>query len=337
MFEELLQWRQKQDMERLVHGSSIWPSMIAMLNDTRIALKDFFRAKESEVALVPNFSIGLNLLLEGQDTDQRVLLLENDYPSVNWPFDNRNFQITYVKPDHQLEKHIEEEVKTGNVDILALSLVQWLDGVKIESDFLKKLKTEHPDLLVIADGTQYCGAFELDMDNSGIDVLGSSGYKWMLGGYGNGFMLIRNDAMHRFHNRSIGFNSADGNLNTKDQIAFCKRLEPGHLDSQSFGSLCQSLKLLNQIGMDKIDARNQQLSKYAISSFSALDLLEDTVLMRAHHGCIFRLAADKALFDQLKQNNVQCSWRSGAIRLSFHFYNTEHEIDRIVEIIKMTM
>ena len=337
MYEGLLHWRQERDMDLLVQGSAMWPATISILKDTRSALKEFFNADESEVALVPNFSIGLNLLLEGQHTDQRVLLLENDYPSVNWPFDHRNFQITYVKPDHLLEERIEKEVKTGKIDMLALSLVQWLDGVKIEPDFLKKLKKEHPNLLIIADGTQYCGAFQLDLDNSGIDVMGSSGYKWMLGGYGNGFMLIRNDVMHRFHNRSVGFNSAEGNLDMKDQIAFCKRLEPGHLDSLSFGSLCRSLDLLNEIGMDTIDARNRQLSKYAISKLGPLGLLEEVALKRNDHGCIFRLVADRSLFDHLQQNNVRCSWRSGAIRLSFHFYNTEQEIDRIAEIIKMVM
>ena len=337
MYEGLLHWRQEQDMDLLIQGSASWPSKISILKETRNALKEFFKSDESEVALVPNFSIGLNLLLEGQAADQRVLLLENDYPSVNWPFDHRNFQISYVKPNHLLEEHIEQQVKEGNVDILALSLVQWLDGVKIAPDFLRKLKAEYPDLLIIADGTQYRGAFKLDLDNSGIDVLGSSGYKWMLGGYGNGFMMIRKDAMHRFHNQSVGFNSAEGNLHMKDDIAFCKRLEPGHLDSLSFGSLCRSLDLLTEIGMDKIDEWNRKLSDYAIATLGPLGLLEEVTKKRSDHGCIFRLVADKSLFDHLQQNNVQCSWRSGAIRLSFHFYNTEQEIDRIAEIIKMAL
>ena len=337
MYEGLLHWRQEQDMDLLFQASAMWPEKISILKDTRSALKEFFKADEFEVALVPNFSIGLNLLLEDQDTDQKVLLLENDYPSVNWPFDDRKFHITYVQADHLLEEQIEKEVNTGNIDILALSLVQWLDGVKVELDFLRRLKDEHPNLLIIADGTQYCGAFELELDKSGIDVLGSSGYKWMLGGYGNGFILVRNDAMHRFHHRSVGFNSAEGNLHMKDQIAFCKRLEPGHLDSMSFGSLRSSLELLDKIGMDKIDARNRQLSNYAITILEPLGLLEDVAIKRRDHGSIFRLAADRSLFDHLQKNNVRCSWRSGAIRLSFHFYNTEQEIDRIAEIIKMAL
>ena len=337
MFDELLQWRQDQDLDLLLQASAMWPSKISILMDTRSAIRHFFNAQNADVALVPNFSIGLNLLLEDQNISQKVLLLENDYPSVNWPFESRGFDITYVKPDNQMEEHIAEEIKSKNISILALSLVQWLNGVKIDSDFLKKLKEEHPELLIIADGTQHCGAFTLDLEDSGIDVLGSSGYKWLIGGYGNGFMLVQDRAVHRFQNQSIGFNSADGNLDKRDSIAFCKRLEPGHLDSLSFGSLRRSLELLEQIGMDKIETTNQRLSIYARSAFSQLGLLEEDILQRGDHGCIFRLVTSRSLFEHLLANEVRCSWRSDAIRLSFHFYNTEKEIDRIVEIIKMVI
>ena len=337
MYDDLLQWRQDQDLDLLLQASAMWPSKISILKDTRSAIKQFFNAQAADVALVPNFSIGLNLLLENQDTSQKVLLLENDYPSVNWPFEIRGFPISYVKPDEQMEERIAGEINSNDISILALSLVQWLNGVKIDLNFLKELKREHPDLLIIADGTQHCGAFKLDMENSGIDVLGASGYKWLLGGYGNGFILVRDQAGHRFQNRSIGFNSAEGILGNRDEVSFCKRLEPGHLDSLSFGSLCRSIELLDQIGIEKIDARNRHLASYTLSAFGKLGMLDEEILQRSEHGCIFRLVADRSLFEHLLAQNVRCSWRSGAIRMSFHFYNTEKEIDRIVEIIKMAV
>ena len=287
MFDDLLEWRQDQDLDLLLQASAMWPSKISILNDTRSVIKKFFNAQDADVALVPNFSIGLNLLLENQNTSQQVLLIENDYPSVNWPFESRGFPISYVKPGLQMEERIKEMVQSKNIAILALSLVQWLNGVKIDLNFLRTLKQEHPDLLIIADGTQHCGAFSVDMEDSGIDVLGASGYKWLLGGYGNGFMLVKESAFNRFQHQSVGFNSAEGILGNRDQVSFCKQLEPGHLDSLSFGSLCRSLELLERIGMDKIDARNRSLSQYALSAFRQLGILEEDILQRKEHGCIF--------------------------------------------------
>lgn len=334
MYEDLLKWRREQDLALLLKGSAQWPEMIAILKDTRTAIKDFFIATKEGVALVPNFSLGLNLLLENQDPKQKVLLLEEDYPSLNWPFENRGFDITYIKPGEQLEEQIARKVQTEEITILALSLVQWLNGIKINLNFLNELKEQHPSLLIIADGTQHCGAVKLDFGGSGIDVLGASGYKWLLGGYGNGFMLIKEKIQSRFSVLTSGFNSAEGNLQHRDQIPMCKRLEPGHLDSLNFGSLKHSLDFLREIGMERIEAQNRKLSEKAIKEFGQLGLLQDEVLARNDHGSIFRLCAPRAIYDHLLHNGVQCSWRSDGIRLSFHFYNTEKEVDHISEIIK---
>ncbi len=168
---------------------------------------------------------------------EHILLLENDYPSVNWPFESRGFQISYAKIDEKLEQNILEKVRTNSITVLALSLVQWINGIRVDLDFLKSLKEEFPQLLIIADGTQFCGAFEIDFENSGIDVLGASGYKWLLAGTGNGFMLFKDLAKRRFTIKTTGFNSANAVLTAKNTIPFNKHFEPGHLDSLNFGSL----------------------------------------------------------------------------------------------------
>ena len=337
MYDSLLQWRQQQDLDLLIGGSTIWPEKVAILDDTRRKIRQFFKAEKSDVALLPNFSLGLNLLLENQGSKQKVLLIENDYPSVNWPFMSRDFDIHYVETSAHMEEMIAKKVKNQNISVLALSLIQWLDGIKINLDFLRDLKRDNPSLLIIADGTQYCGAFDIDFDNSGIDVLGASGYKWLLGGYGNGFMLFKKEIQSRFSLRSEGFNSTGGNLGLRDQITFCKRLEPGHLDSLSFGSLKHSLDLLDQIGMKQIESYNRKLVNHALKSFGEMGILEEKVMQKKEHGAIFRLEGSEKLYEELLLKNVRCSWRAGGIRLSLHFYNTKKEIDQITEIIKMNI
>ncbi len=334
MYNDLANWRRQQDEDQLISGSSNWADKIAILEETRVALKGFFKAGEAEVALVPNFSIGLNMLLENQPPEQKALLVNHDYPSVNWPIENRSFNVTFVEPDLDLERNISRIIASEQIGILALSLVQWLNGIRIRPGFLKELKDKHPSLLIIADGTQYCGAFTLNFDSSGIDVLGASGYKWLLGGYGNGFMIIRKTAISSFSIPSAGFNSAEGDLDRRDRFPFYKRLEPGHLDSLNFGSLKHALDFLTGIGMEKIDTYNRNLANYGRRAFGGLGLLQKEVMERKEHGSIFRLVAERSIFEHLKQHAVRCSWRSGGIRLSFHFYNTDEEIDRIVEIIK---
>ena len=110
-----------------------------------------------------------------------------------------------------------------------------------------------------------------------MDVLAASTYKWMLAGYGNGIIMIKEDAQRRFSLKTVGFNSADAMYNIRDTISFIKRFEPGHQDTLNFGSLEQSIKMLEEIGMDVIE-QNFFHSLKAKIGFTELDLLEEAVV-----------------------------------------------------------
>ena len=50
-------------------------------------------------------------------------------------------------------------------------------------------------MLIIADATQFCGTAPFNFNESAIDILGGSGYKWLLGGYGNGYILFKDQLL----------------------------------------------------------------------------------------------------------------------------------------------
>jgi len=330
----LLEWRQEHDLDYLVGGSIAKMEQFEIISKTRQTVGNLFGCQEESVALVQNFSIGLNFLLEGLEKNAKVLLVENDYPSVNWPFESRGFQLAYARLNEDLEKNILEKVESEQIDVLALSLVQWLNGIKVELDFLKQLKNQFPNLLIIGDGTQFCGAFDFDFSSSGIDILGSSGYKWLLGGFGNGFMLFKEEIQQRFNMYTTGFNSSGIDIVKKDSFRFAKHFEPGHLDTLNFGSLIFALEQLNQIGIQTIEEHNKLLMQKARKAFADLNLLKDDILNRNNHSSIFNIKGDERTYSHLADNNVVCSQRGDGIRLSFHLYNTLDEIDKIAEILK---
>ncbi|QLG44483.1 aminotransferase class V-fold PLP-dependent enzyme [Costertonia aggregata] len=333
--EDLLAWRRGHDQDYLIGGGAMkMEAMANLIPETRKTVAHFFNCKVQNVSLVPNFSLAFNLLLEGLNKNSSVALLNGDYPSVNWPFAQRGHRIHHVAIDENLEHNIYECVKKEKIHVLALSLVQWLNGIRIDLDFLKTLKKDFPDLLIMADGTQFCGTVDFDFEDSAIDVLGASAYKWLLAGFGNGFMLFKDHVQEILVPQTIGFNAANGDLKGKHDIRFAKYFEPGHLDTLNFGSLNFSLNFLNSIGMHKIENQNNLLSKKGIDSFSSLSILEGSVVKRQKHSTIFNVKGDDAVYKSLCDNNVVCSERGGGIRLSFHFYNTESEIDRITEILE---
>lgn len=331
--EDVLDWRQEHDLDYLLGASKAKSNTHELLKETRQTVGAFFNINSTHVALVPSFSLGLNLLLDGLDPSEKIGLLKGDYPSLNWPFESRSFPISYIAIGDNLEERIYDKIKEEGITVFACSLVQWLNGLKINFDFLKRLKKDFPDLMIIADGTQYCGTENFDFGASGIDVLGASGYKWMLAGYGNGFLMVKPEVQNRFSLRSKGYGSGRNAKHLDHKRTFCKQLEPGHLDSISFGTLNYSLRFLMDVGLDTIGAQNKMLSHKAKEAFVELGLLEDFTILR-EPSTIFNIKGGDELFKQLEAKNVICARRGEGIRVSFHFYNVLEELAEIVKIVK---
>ncbi len=211
-------------------------------------------------------------------------------------------------------------IKKYNPEIYSSSLLcRHIDGTLIDLDFIKQIKKDYPNILIIADGTQFCGTKYFDFKNSSIDVLISSGYKWMLGGYGNGFISFNK-----------GFLNSHFKLEKKN---FLNLFEPGHHDTLSFGSLLFSLKKISNYGIDKIEKQINSLSIYTLDKLKTKKLLDTKILKRNNHSNIFNIKGDERLYKHLLDNKVICSQRGNGIRISINFYNTKSEIDYFLSFV----
>ena len=201
----------------------------------------------------------------------KFLLLKGDYPSINWPVEARNFDRCYAQIDERLEENIKEAVLQHSPDVLCLSIVQYISGIKIDLNFLKELKRDHPDLIIIADATQYIGTELFRFRESGIDILSASCYKWMNAGNGNAFTCFKQEIVDRIKPKFTGFNSVQGFKN--DRGSFMGHFEPGHQDLMSFGSLKKAIDLKNDDGMKNIQQHIKSLSSKAKGELEDRNLL----------------------------------------------------------------
>ncbi len=326
-------WRKEQEEQFLQNGND-YGATLETLKSVRETIGDFFSASESNVALVPNFSFGLNTLLEGLPQKQKILLLKDDYPSINWPVHMRDFDVCFAETTGNVEQNIEAAVTKHRPTVFIFSIVQWLSGIKIDFDFLKELKTNHPDLLLIADGTQYLGTEKFNFEDSPFDVVGTSTYKWLLSGYGNGFFLFKESVKEIIFPRTIGFNSAANFNSAPEETTFAKHFEPGHLDVFNYGSLQQSLQFMEELGVETLQNKIEMLSIKAKAAFMDLELLSESVVNRENQSSIYNLKGDDVLFQKLKKNNIICSQRGGGIRVGFHFYNSEEDLETLIQALK---
>lgn len=331
--EKVFDFRQEHDLDFLVMGSILKEKQGKMLTEVRETVGKFFNCAPNRVALVPNFSYGFNSLLEGLEKNQKVLLLDGDYPSINWAVTSRNFEVIYAKINEDLEENLEHIFKNDPPDVFAFSIVQYISGIKLKIEFLKELKHSYPDTLFVADGTQYCGTEKFDFDDCGLDVVITSTYKWLNAGYGNALMLFDEKAADKIAPKSSGFNSLQGKYKAQEGN-FIGRFEPGHQDTLNFGSLKVALQFLRETGMDLIEERIKEISSLAKRELSNLGLLDEMVVKRTNHSSIFNIKGDDKLFQHLRSKDIICSQRGDGIRISFHYFNTTEELEILIKTLK---
>ncbi len=329
-----MEWRQEHDLDFLVGGSSMKIPAMELLRETRELLASVYGTEARRVALLPNFSLGMNLILEGAPAHQKVLLLEGDYPSLNWPFEDRDIAHTLLPLGPDVEDRIAGALEKGGYTVLALSLVQWVDGLMIDPGFLKEIKSTYPELVIIVDATQYLGAFGLDFDRSGIDILGASGYKWMLGGTGTGFFFFSETLLARWSWPSTGFNAAGVDLARRGEITLPRRLNPGHLDTLCFGSLKYSLELLDGGGQATVEAYNRKLLAKVGEALMERGLWQRDYYDRKTHGTIFNIPGDDSLFQRMQGEGILLSQRGEGLRIGFHAYNDENDLEHFLEVLR---
>ncbi len=300
------------------------------LNDVRRTVAQFLNSADRFTVLSPNFSLAFNTLLEKLPRSKKFLLIDGDYPSINYPVISMGFPVIYVPLDADLEQQILNAVKKHEPDFLCLSIVQYISGIKIDLDFLKNLKASFPDVIIIGDATQYLGVEEFRFRESGIDILAASCYKWIHAGNGNAFMCFKEEAVARLKDF---FPYREDPETINERGSFIGTFEPGHHDLLSFGALKRAIELIDSYGIHKIGNAVKSISKQAKTAFALRNLIASEVLERDIHSSIFNLKLGDKVLENLLKEQILCCKRGEGIRVGFHFYNKSEDLEQLLNII----
>ncbi|MDN3588788.1 aminotransferase class V-fold PLP-dependent enzyme [Pedobacter aquatilis] len=329
---EIAGWRRKHDEKFLQGGSLFRADSLSVMETLRKNLSYFFQVKKECTFLSTNFSSGFNSILNGLDRNHRILLLKEDYPSLTYPIMSHGFETFEIQIDANLEANILESIEKFKPTIFAFSMVQYISGLRMQSDFIKLLKSDFPELLLVGDATQFLGTTAFNFEESGLDVLIGSGYKWLLGGYGNGYIFLSDAAKESIYQNRKNSNAAISPLLTGREYLSLS-LEPGHLDSLNFGTLNQGINYLNTVGFENIEKKIGELTMKARIELHKRGLLLDWMVERNEHSSIISLPLEHELVNRLNQANILVSPRGAGTRISFHFYNTEDDLNHLLKVL----
>jgi selenocysteine lyase/cysteine desulfurase len=227
---------------------------------------------------------------------------------------------------------------------VVISHVEYANGFRNDLKALSQIAHEHGAYLIV-DAIQSAGVIPIDVKRDGVDFLATACYKWLLSPPGAAYFYVREDLIEELEPPYIGWASVNQavfetvdfwDIWSLQLSANASRFEVGTPSFLSFVGAAEAIKMLLNFGIENIERRVLRLTDHLIKAVKALGLKLQTPEEPQYRSGIvnFKIDKPKEVADELRRKGIVVSARANGIRVSPHLYNTEEEIERLVDEIR---
>ncbi len=286
----------------------------------RISYARLAATTPDRVAITSQVSVVAGLVAATMGPGDRVLLAEEDFTSVLFPFLDARDRGAHVEliPLDRLVESID-----ARTTLVAVSAVQSSDGRLIDLAGLRAAATDH-GALTFVDFTQAAGWLPFCADDFSVTATGA--YKWLCCPRGTGFMTIRPELHERVPALNAGWYAGEDRWSSiygpPLRLAHSARRYDTSPAWLCWVGAAPALELLADVGVDNIHHHDLDLANRFREGMGLGPA--DSAIVSIEHPTA---GADLVAAD------VAVAERAGRTRLSFHLYNTIADVEKALEII----
>ena len=331
-----------------------------MFEQSRDLVRRLINANDlSEIIFTSGATDSLNKIVFGYFRDylnegDEVILSRSEHASNILPWfelaDFKKIKIKYVDLDDDFKINIKSLEKVITPKTKVISLAHTTNVIGDIRDIEKITELAHQkDILVVVDASQSIPHQKVDVQALDIDFLAFSAHK-MCGPTGVGVLYGKRKLLNNI--KPIIFGGGMNATFTDDGVRIYSELpyllEAGTPNIAGVLGFGEVIKYLNNIGFDKIYDHELELKKYALKKLKKIKNL--TIYNENSESGVITFNIDGIFAQDLAVylNKYKICVRAGShcakmlkndlgikntCRISFYFYNTFEEIDRLVEVL----
>jgi len=312
----------------------------AAWNDFRDPLAEFVGCKRDEIALLRNATEANSYVANGieMQAGDEVLMTDQEHPGGEHPWNLKAKRYGIVVKKVTLPSPVKDSAQVLNLfndaitprtRVLFFSHITTFSGVVLPAKELASL-ARTKGILSAVDGAHVPGMMRLNVHDLGCDMYSSSPHKWLMAPKGSGFLYVRDEVIDRLWNTI----ATEGWDDTKIRAERFQRI--GSSNVPALWGLRASIRLANDIGIDRIEKRHRQLADYILAemlkrgaeSWTSPDAALRCSIVSVNVPPVPRMEVENWMW---KTHKIRI--RGGdphKLRLSTHYYLQKKDIDRFL-------
>ena len=275
----------------------------------------------------------------------RIVLQDLDFPTNHYLFEGfRRYgaMVDIVPSDNSVKAPIDRLVEAidERTLLVPISLVLFRSGCV--QDVRPVVERAHAvGAHVVLDVYQGAGTVPMDLAALGVDFAVGGSVKWLCGGPGAGYLYVRPDLLRTLRPAVVGwaghaapFDFETGAIRYAEAV---ERFQSGTPNVPALYAARAGYEIVGEIGVPAIREKSLRLTRRLIdvAEHEGWRLNTPSVDRERGGSVVIDVPDGAAVTDALLARDVIVDYRPNAgIRLAPHFYNTEAEIDRAIEVMR---
>lgn len=314
---------------------NVWPRWLDSIDGFRGALAALLGGKADSFCPQVNLSATLGKLLTSPDFGGAKAMLgsEDMFPSMAFA-SGKLLDLRLIPSGEDVsDASVWEKHLTDDIGVVLITHVHSNTGQCVPvADIIKICKQKN--ILTIVDVAQSAGIIPFDVSVWDADAVLGSCVKWLCGGPGAGFLWINPKITSRLEPTDVGWfshkNPFEMDVHNFEYAEDARRFWGGTPSVAPYIVATSALTLIGSLGVSNIFDHNRKLLTLFKTRLPALYGDQINLDHMGGTACLALGNSFEAVTGRLKHSNVIFDNRgSDTIRLSFHIYNGDDEVEQL--------
>ncbi|MFS0836673.1 aminotransferase class V-fold PLP-dependent enzyme [Paenibacillus sp. 1P03SA] len=322
-----------------------WTGWMRRVEMAKQAFAALINASSDEIAVLPSVSLAAAAVasaLQFTAPRNKVVTTEMDFPSIGHVWlaqQSRGAEIAFV-PSENNEIPIEfyDQCVDERTLIVSMSHAAYYNGLKQDLKQISSIVHDKGARLFV-DAYQSAGCVSIDVKEMDVDFLAAGAQKYLLGIPGIAFLYVKKELAEELQPSITGwFGRIDPfsfDVKSLDYAEGTRRFDTGTPPMINAYAANAALELINQIGVNRIEAYLMELSHFAISygQEKGLTIASPLDLKRKAANTAFYCPNASLIEMKMRERGVIVSARNDVIRMAPHFYNKKEEVALAIDML----